>query len=90
MRLSWEPYHKRSTGKDVSKSSYIFLEKQSPTYANFKDQDGPEKHPFRIVKGVYPAVNQLERTHGEQIGARVPSHIIDAVKVIGDLGDGRA
>ena len=53
----------------------------------FKDPDCKKKHPFRRIERIYPAINQLECTAGEQVCTRVPAHVGNRVEIVCNLGD---
>ena len=62
----------------------------SPTYCgpDFKENDTGQEDPFGVVESVDSAHDELERASGEHVGAAVPAHVVEGVKLISDGRNG--
>ena len=63
----------------------------SPTYCrpDLEDANGAEENPLVVVESVDSAHDQLEGASSEQVGAGVPSNVVERVELIRDCGNGR-
>lgn len=57
------------------------------TYSNFKNSYCDEEYPFWRVKGINPAIDELERGRCQEIGGRIPPNISNRMKFICDGRD---
>ena len=62
----------------------------SPAYcrADFKQDDGVDEDPFRVVEGVDAAHEELKGATSKHVGAGVPSDVIEGMEFVRDCRDG--